>query len=125
MVDAAPHEEAADGGVIGRSAGAHLAAVTGYGAVGGGVGGLGVLVLGVIVSLVLDPSALGAGASALLVLYVAVPAVGLGMLFGTVMGFVGGVLSLSWRRRPQVLSRFAWTWASSGPGRDPPRRCVE
>lgn len=94
----------------GRGVGAHLAVATGYGAVAGIVGGVGVLLLLMSVSLVMS-SELRDGRMLLLLLYTAGFAATLGLLFGTATGFVGGMLSLPWRRRPEAMAAHAWIWA--------------
>lgn len=100
----------ADGGRAGRGAATHLAVVTGYGAAAGTVGGVGVLLLLMGVSLALS-SELRDGRMVLLLVYTAGFAAALGLLFGAATGFVGGVLSLPWRRRPHVIAAHAWVWA--------------
>lgn len=110
MADPPTPAQAAEGDRTGRSVGAHLAVVTGYGAVAGIVGGVGVLLLLMGVSLVMSAE-LRDARMLLLLVYTAGFAAALGLLFGMATGFVGGVLSLPWRRRPEVIAAHAWVWA--------------
>lgn len=110
MADHPGTAPADDGDRAGRGAGVHVAVVTGYGAVAGTVGGVGVLLLLMGVSLVMDSDVRDIG-TVLALGPTSVFAATLGLLFGTATGLVGGVLSLPWRRRPEVIAAHAWAWA--------------